>query len=345
MLKIKKFFLKFELSKILLFTFFITIIYIYIILFFLIFDQKYSKTFFNKNFNIFFIETNKTRKFLTYKQMCSIESAALHNSNSNVYIYSLNAGINQQLLRKYKNIRYILTNEDSVYENTPLYQWWTSKRKLIEKSKFKIHDLSDTIRIALIYKYGGFYSDLDNILIKNLEPLHNLNAIACSSNGKNYKTNNAVFIFKKSNKFLYYVMEMLVKSYKINIWAYNGPNLIERSLKTYCKSNDIYKELLFTENSEFKKLNSTKISDACDMVLLNEKYFYPIHWSNSRVLFKKNSIVDISTFLNSYGVHFYSSHSQYIDIRLNDNSIYEFFVSQNCPLIYSYLQQKIIDKI
>lgn len=297
----------------------------------------------NRKLNIFFTETNKSRGFLTYKQLCSIESAALHNPNANVYLFSLNAKINQQLLNKYKNIKFVLTSENDVYKDTPLFKWWTLQKKKLESGLYKIHDLSDSFRIALVYKYGGFYSDLDSINIKSLESLKNLNAIAHDKIQNKISPSNAVLMFEKKHNFLYSTMINLANNYQTNIWGYNGPKLIERSVKQYCRLDNIYEELVFQVKEEFSgNKNGTA---KCDVVILTNEFFFPVHWSQHKILFEKNSTFKISQFKNSYGVHFYGKFSHYYDVRLNDNSIYEFFISQNCPLIYSYLEKKLIDKI
>ena len=51
--------------------------------------------------------------------------------------------------------------------------WWQSGS--VNCSQYKIAHLSDAVRLALLYKYGGFYSDTDTITLKSFSDLINYN--------------------------------------------------------------------------------------------------------------------------------------------------------------------------
>lgn len=114
----------------------------------------------NRDLNIIFIETNQTKKWIDLMQMCAIESAALNNPQSNVYLYSLNAELDRDLARKYDNIIFSKENVEVLFYDTPLYSWWLNDSDIILTSKFVEAHLADALRLALLYKYGGIYSDL-----------------------------------------------------------------------------------------------------------------------------------------------------------------------------------------
>ena len=89
---------------------------------------------------------------------------------------SINARLrDEKLLNEYKNIKWLQLKPDEVFSDTPLWQWWRSKRVL--KSQFKTAHLSDALRLALLWKHGGFYSDLDTVAIKSFYALVNYDAL------------------------------------------------------------------------------------------------------------------------------------------------------------------------
>ncbi|RNA03496.1 hypothetical protein BpHYR1_025231, partial [Brachionus plicatilis] len=67
---------------------------------------------FTDEFSVFFTETNINRDKISERQMCSIESAALHNPQVNIYLFSLKAKIDDAILKKYKNIKFVVTSPE-----------------------------------------------------------------------------------------------------------------------------------------------------------------------------------------------------------------------------------------
>ena len=105
-------------------------------------------------YNVFFIETNKTRKEFDMKQLCAIESAALNNPSANVYLYSINAS-NIESLSSYSNLNYVKLIPEQVFSNTKLENWWKNNTNKILTATYSIQDISDSIRLSLLWKYGG----------------------------------------------------------------------------------------------------------------------------------------------------------------------------------------------
>jgi hypothetical protein len=130
-----------------------------------------------KKSNIFFIETNSNREVFSLRQLCAIESAAKHNLNSIINVYSAKAKINEKWLEKYPNIKIYRLDIDEIIKDTILENWFNSNKKKITKGEHYLSHLSDILRYALLYKNGGFYSDLDTITVKSIEKLLKYNAI------------------------------------------------------------------------------------------------------------------------------------------------------------------------
>ncbi len=117
-----------------------------------------NDNFFDSQYNVFFIETNKTRKEFNMKQFCAIESAAFNNPNANIYLYSMNAS-NIELLSSYPNIKYVKLIPELVFNGTKLGDWWKNNTNKILDSTYYIQDISDSIRLSLLWKYGGDYQE------------------------------------------------------------------------------------------------------------------------------------------------------------------------------------------
>lgn len=97
-----------------------------------------DNTFSEKEFNIFFVETNPNRSKFTLREICAIESAALNHPEAKVYVYSLNALLDRNLISTYKNIKFVLTTPEKIFKKSPMEPWWASnKKELVEKVLIK----------------------------------------------------------------------------------------------------------------------------------------------------------------------------------------------------------------
>jgi mannosyltransferase OCH1-like enzyme len=54
------------------------------------------------------------------------------------------------------------------FKGTGFYKWYTSQKSVIRSGKHFIEHISDALRLAIVFKHGGLYLDLDVI---NLKPL------------------------------------------------------------------------------------------------------------------------------------------------------------------------------
>ena len=117
---------------------------------------------------MFFLETSG-RSWLTPRETCALESAARFSGlrvniiltssfldlydNSTCYLYMFSS-----------NIRFFTIKLRDAFRDTPLDRFY--QREEYRRSEHKTTHLSDTLRYALVYKQGGFYSDLDTITIR-----------------------------------------------------------------------------------------------------------------------------------------------------------------------------------
>ncbi len=133
-----------------------------------LYRNNYQKVEGSKSYyNIFFAETSSTRKYFNMRQMCAIESAALNNPNAKVIVYSKHAKMRSVWLEQYPNIFVLKLNYNDIIKNTLLENWFISSYEEIGKSPYFLTHMSDLLRYVILWKYGGYYSDLDTITIKS----------------------------------------------------------------------------------------------------------------------------------------------------------------------------------
>jgi mannosyltransferase OCH1-like enzyme len=220
--------------------------------------------------------------------------------------------------------------------------------------------------MALLWKYGGVYSDLDTVTLKSFEPL-----LRSKTNGVGYayelydSVNNGVLVFQHHHWFLTLAMEKFVQNYNPYIWAANGPWLILDLLKTYCSNNEnnayifsnIFAKLMklkspFNE-TEFRFISSTNsssnnsdaFSKCNDLFIYPESYFYPYRtylyefWK----LFKKNGADDMSLWEklnNSFSLHYFGFMSSKMKVNVNDNSVLAKIAQKYCPVTFDYVKRR-----
>jgi lactosylceramide 4-alpha-galactosyltransferase len=123
----------------------------------------------NKENAAFFIETTGNGT-LNYRQACAVESLALHNSNLKIHVLFTDAKINeslvtlQTLVKNYANVQFVRLNVDEYMAGTLMDHWYhcTDWRS----GSYHVNNLSNALRLLTVYKYGGYYFDLDIISVR-----------------------------------------------------------------------------------------------------------------------------------------------------------------------------------
>ena len=125
--------------------------------------------------NVFYIESSGARS-LDIRQACSVESFARLNPTKTTYVLMIPKGGAQidikattmkNLMENYKNIRIRKLHLDDYFAGTPLQQWYhCSDWNYVPY--FRI-PLSDGLRLLTLFKYGGYYFDLDIIHLKPIK--------------------------------------------------------------------------------------------------------------------------------------------------------------------------------
>jgi mannosyltransferase OCH1-like enzyme len=237
------------------------------------------------------------------------------------------------------------------------------------KSQHKLAHISDAARLALLYKYGGFYSDFDTITVRSLYPISKYAAAMGYLWENKDSIGNGFLHFRLGHPLLLAAMNEFNNNYYPYAWGFNGPMLLKKLIKDYCKLDDLnlFKKLLknvsyfelrekldyLTELKEAYKNDSLELeeqtkttsmkliketeSEPCDVVIYPKEFIYPISWIkyNYRLLFMPDSNFNVSTFINTYSVHFYGKFTNKYKVKPNDYSLYDYFASYNCPNVYN----------
>ncbi len=142
------------------------------------FTEKHSR----EN-QIFFLETSG-KNYLTGREICSVESAA-RSSNLTVQVLMFSKSVNLtvangscQVYHGYNNVNFYWVNLSKEVEETPvegIQQRLGEAERL--QWKHRVVHYSDILRQVIVYKYGGFYADLDIVITKDLSSLTNVIAL------------------------------------------------------------------------------------------------------------------------------------------------------------------------
>lgn len=127
---------------------------------------------------------------LTARQACSVESAARSNPNAIISVHMENSGLQKQnqikaqlagqtrncaltnkLFNEWNNVK--LVREDLIQHLRNTTLWRLHEKSLLSRSIHPLTHRSDAVRVAMLWKYGGLYLDLDCLVFRPLYCLQN----------------------------------------------------------------------------------------------------------------------------------------------------------------------------
>lgn len=162
---------------------------------------------------IFFIEESSSQQdCLTARQACSVESASRANPDSPVAVVFMDGRnrtgnkcpITDQLIQKFPTIRLAKQAELMSYlGDTPL-------RSLLDSgflNETSAIPRSDAVRLAIMWKQGAFYLDLDTIVLRPLHCLRNTLGLI----GRSNELGNGAVTFELGHSFLWYLMNRMAE--------------------------------------------------------------------------------------------------------------------------------------
>lgn len=113
--------------------------------------------------------------FFSTRQACAVESAARWHPHLRVFVLFasptgfLNESVSPTIkaLQKYPNIYFRNVNIWKFAVGTPGDEFIQSEQ--LFRSKYLVAHMSDFLRYIAMFRYGGFYFDLDVIVLKSLD--------------------------------------------------------------------------------------------------------------------------------------------------------------------------------
>lgn len=169
---------------------------------------------------IHFISYNE--RFLERKYLCALEAAALHNPEYQIVLHTADPLDFKEFASHWIdsidfNSRLLLRKIDykEMFMNTPLQDWYQSGT--YGKSHWPLQNLGNALRLAILWKSGGCYLDLDII---SLNPLPVNTRFVAREDG--IRANNAAISSIPSDPFLWSAMEIFGNNYQGYSWGQNG---------------------------------------------------------------------------------------------------------------------------
>ncbi|CAF1477671.1 unnamed protein product [Rotaria magnacalcarata] len=288
--------------------------------------SQYESELFKVQFKIFFVQTSENEDILS-RHACSIESASRLHPNGLIFVFMRSQYVHLRKgsfnrLRTYTNIRFVHFNEHDIYSGTTLSRLNGTKRAQRIRY-FAISHMSDFIRTALLYKYGGVYFDLDVIPLKRFSLFSNTVALESIDS-----VNVAVLAFEKQHLALDIQMDiqLTLVNQQFNAFCWNcvGPAALSDALKRVCDE---------------KKL-SIHSKDKCQQIDIQPSFvFYPIPYQKIPQFFRRSKSDDDIDYLvkNSsvYSIHYF--HHMTMNLAVECYSPFARIAQIYCPNIYEQL--------
>ncbi|KAK8607932.1 hypothetical protein V6N13_023376 [Hibiscus sabdariffa] len=206
---------------------------------------------------------------------------------------------------------------DFVFKNTDAESWFNRLKKgNVDPGGVSLgQNLSNLLRLALLYKYGGVYIDTDVIVLKSFNHLRNaIGAQSINVQTKSWsRLNNAVLVFDKQHLLLFEFIREFALTFDGNKWGHNGPYLVSRVVERVANRPGF------------------------NFTVMPPSAFYPVDWSRIRTLFRGPNDRDHSEWLHrkleeirrrSYAVHLWNRQSR--KVRVQQGSIVHHIISDCC---------------
>ncbi|XP_030467915.2 uncharacterized protein LOC115686682 [Syzygium oleosum] len=279
-----------------------------------------------------FFGTCEVRFFMTWisslesfgdRELFALES--LFNSHPDgclvIVSSSLDSNEGREILRPFRDkghrVMAISPNFGYLFKDTPAQLWFKRlKRGNLDPGEVALgQNLSNLLRLVLLYKFGGVYMDTDVVVLKRMSKLRNvIGAQTLDLETGNWsRLNNAVLVFDKSHPLLFKFIEEFALTFDGNKWGHNGPYLVSRVV--------------------------SRVSGrpGYNFTVQPPSAFYPVDWSRVRSLFRgprghlhskwlRNKLRHILR--QSYAVHLWNKQSR--KLRVEEGSIVDHMMSDCC---------------
>ncbi|XP_027338129.1 lactosylceramide 4-alpha-galactosyltransferase [Abrus precatorius] len=237
--------------------------------------QTRLKAFFSLNSSCkvrFFMTWISPLKAFGERELFSVESLFKVHPEACLVIVSksLDSDTGTRVLKPFLNngfrVMAIAPDFNYLFKDTHAEAWFNRlKEGIVNPGEVSLgQNLSNLLRLALLYKFGGMYIDADVLVLKSFSNLRNTIGAQNfdAKTGKWSRLNNAVLIFDKKHPLLFKFIEEFALTFDGNKWGHNGPYLISRVVSRV------------SGRSGF------------NFTVLPPSAFYPVDWKGIRSLFR-----------------------------------------------------------
>lgn len=204
-----------------------------------------------------------------------------------------------------------------LFENTVAESWINRLRRgNVNPGEISLgQNLSNLLRLGLLYKFGGIYIDTDVVVLKSFKKLRNvIGAQTIDAVTRNWsRLNNAVMIFDKGHPLLHKFIEEFALTFDGNKWGHNGPYLVSRVVSRVTGR------------------------PGYNFTVLPPMAFYPVDWSRIGGFFQRPRYETDSIWLDaklrhihrqSYSMHLWNKQSR--GFKVEEGSIIRQIMSECC---------------
>ncbi|CAL4121629.1 unnamed protein product, partial [Meganyctiphanes norvegica] len=186
--------------------------------------------------------------------------------------------------------------------------------------------LSDLLRLGLLWKFGGWYTDSDTICLRSVMGFKNVISLGTSN-----KINSAVINFDKEHSFLRRCIDVISRRYNPKYYITAVGHMQEQTWRA-C-------------NASVKTLNTLPdaVPNPCpDFSVLPQNIFFPYDWNNAFRPMVENSMNEeaASIFNLSYAIHFANGRTGVRAVGFGKNTMYEEAWRRYCPVTYHNLPKR-----
>ncbi|KAJ4773383.1 hypothetical protein LUZ62_057640 [Rhynchospora pubera] len=295
-----------------------------------LFAQRAAEFFNSLNLNnasscnlTFFMTWISPLKYFGARELVAIESLFKSHQNACLLIISstMDSLKGVKLLKPFLDNGFRVAAFSPDYEylvsGTPAETWFDQLRKgEVNPGDVSIgQNLSNLVRLLILYKYGGIYLDTDVIVMKSFDGLRNcIGAQTIDAVTHQWsRLNNAVMVFDKKHPLVLEFIREFASTFDGNKWGHNGPYLVSRVVLRVAG-----------------KLSS-------NVTVLPPIAFYPLDWSRIQVLFQGPANGSHTRWMtqklywiqkSSFAVHLWNRESK--SMRMEQGSIVARILSDCC---------------
>lgn len=155
---------------------------------------------------------------------CIFKRAAILHPAGSICVLSKIKMQQHSNLTSLSNIEFAVLDNRRIFNGTPISSWYEDY-VLNETlaSNNVVAELSDGLRYAYLYNFGGKYLDTDTLLLRSVAELRNT-----AGKGGPRSISNGNLFFDKGHPFIKAVLDQFMPNFQRGVWGSVGPTLVTK---------------------------------------------------------------------------------------------------------------------